>query len=68
MGFQDSVYLCCGNRTAVIDPLNGTAHPTSFAYDIMNRLTGITYPDGSTVSFTYDSRGLRTSATDQTMP
>ncbi len=58
-------YDARGNRTAVIDPSNGAAHPTSFAYDIMNRLTEITYPDGSTVGFTYDVRGRRTSATDQ---
>jgi YD repeat-containing protein len=31
----------------------------------MSRLTGITYPDGSTVSFTYDSCGRRITATDQ---
>jgi YD repeat-containing protein len=31
----------------------------------MNRLTGITYPDGSSVSFGYDYRGRRTSVTDQ---
>jgi RHS repeat-associated protein len=58
-------YDARGNRTAVIDPVNGAAHPTTFAYDIMNRLTGITYPDGSSVSFGYDDRGRRTSATDQ---
>ncbi len=44
---------------------NGTAHPTSFAYDAMSRLTGITYPDHSTVGFAYDTRGRRTSVTDQ---
>ena len=54
-----------GNRTAVIDPINGSAHPTTFAFDVMNRLTGITYPDGSSVSFGYDYRGRRTSVTDQ---
>ena len=58
-------YDARGNRTAVIDPINGSGHPTSFAYDIMNRLTGIAYPDGSSVSFGYDSRGRRTSVTDQ---
>jgi len=58
-------YDARGNRTAVIDPINGAAHPTTFAYDIMNRLTGITYPDGSSVSFGYDYRGRRTSVTDQ---
>ena len=31
----------------------------------MNRLTAISYPDGSSVGFGYDSRGRRTSATDQ---
>ncbi len=54
-----------GNRTSVIDPVNGSAHPTTFAYDLMNRLTGITYPDGSTVGFTYDVRGRRITSTDQ---
>jgi RHS repeat-associated protein len=49
----------------VIDPINGAAHPTTFAYDIMNRLTGITYPDGSSISFGYDYLGRRTSVTDQ---
>jgi RHS repeat-associated protein len=54
-----------GNRTAVIDPINGAGHPTSFSYDSMSRLLGITYPDGSTVSFTYDVRGRRVTSTDQ---
>jgi YD repeat-containing protein len=54
-----------GNRTSVIDPINGSAHPTTFTYDLMNRLTGITYPDNTTASFGYDGRGHRTSATDQ---
>jgi YD repeat-containing protein len=58
-------YDACGNRTAVIDPINGAAHPTSFTYDVMNRLTGIAYPDGSSVSFGYDYRGRRTSVADQ---
>ena len=54
-----------GNRTSVIDPINGSAHPTTFTYDAMSRLTGITYPDGTSASFAYDSRGRRISATDQ---
>src|SRR5208283_158406 len=44
-------YDARGNRTSVVDPINGSAHPTTFAYDVMNRLTGITYPDGTSVSF-----------------
>ena len=31
----------------------------------MNRLTGITYPDGATAGFGYDLRGRRISVTDQ---
>ena len=58
-------YDSMGDRTAVIDPVNGSNHPTSFTYDAMSRLTGITYPDGSTASFTYDIRGRRITATDQ---
>jgi YD repeat-containing protein len=38
---------------------------TTFAYDLGNRLTGITYPDTTSVSFAYDGRGRRTSVTDQ---
>ena len=58
-------YDARGNRTTVIDPINGSAHPTTFTYDIMNRLTGITYPNGTSGSFSYDYRGRRISATDQ---
>ena len=58
-------YDARGNRAGVIDPINGSAHPTVFAYDVMNRLTGITYPDNTSVGFGYDYRGRRTSATDQ---
>jgi RHS repeat-associated protein len=58
-------YDALGNRTAVIDPINGAAHPTTFAYDTMSHLTGITYPDGSTAGFTYDIRGRRITSTDQ---
>jgi len=58
-------YDARGNRTSVIDPINGSTHPTTFSYDIMNRLTGVTYPDNSSVSFGYDTRGRRTSVTDQ---
>src|SRR6266849_10655081 len=51
-----------GNRTSVTDALN---NQTTFTYDLVNRLTKITYPDTSFVSFAYDSRGRRTSVTDQ---
>jgi YD repeat-containing protein len=59
------VYDARGNRTSVIDPINGSGHPTTFAYGATNRLTGITHPDNTTVSYGHDYRGRRTSATDQ---
>jgi len=52
----------------VTDPAGNV---TTFAYDAGDRLTTITYPpaqsggSGTTSTFTYDSRGRRTSATDQ---
>ncbi len=58
-------YDARGNRTSVIDPINGSGHPTTFTFDIMNRLTGIMYQDGTSGSFSYDYRGRRISATDQ---
>jgi YD repeat-containing protein len=39
--------------------LDLSAHPHAARYDF------ITYPGGSTVGFTYDDRGRRTSVTDQ---
>ena len=45
-GVSSYGYDLRGNRTSVIDPVNGTAHPTLFSYDLRNRLTGIVYPDG----------------------
>jgi YD repeat-containing protein len=58
-------YDARGNRTAVIDPINSSAHPTSFTYDGMDRLTRTTYPDATHVDFGYDYRGRRTTVTDQ---
>jgi YD repeat-containing protein len=49
--------LPCARRRAESDPAAGAGHPTSFTFDAMSRLTGITYPDNSTASFTYDIRG-----------
>lgn len=52
-----------GNRTAVIDANN---QQTTFTYDLMNRLTKITYPT-SPATYTqigYDYRGHKSSVTD----
>ena len=37
----------------------GANQTTGYTYDANNRLTAITRPDGSTVSFTYDADGNR---------
>jgi len=50
-----------GNRIQLTDP-NGTV--ITYGYDVANRLTTITYPDASTVTFTYDSKGNRVQMVD----
>jgi len=54
-----------GNRQSLIDPL---AKTSTFAYDTLNRLTGITYSDGQTpnVSYSYDANSNRASMADGT--
>ena len=50
----------------MIDPVNGSTKPTTFAYDSMNRVTSITYPGATTsVQFHYDYRGRRDWVQDQ---
>jgi YD repeat-containing protein len=55
-------YDARGNRTSVTDALQDP--PTSFDYDVMNRLKKITQPGNATTQFVYDTRGRRTSVTD----
>jgi YD repeat-containing protein len=54
-----------GNRQSLVDPL---ARTSTFAYDTLNRLTGVTYSDGVTpnVSYTYDADSNRSSMGDGT--
>ena len=37
------------------------AFPATYSYDAANRLTRIAYPDGTTISYAYDSAGNRLS-------
>src|SRR5260221_14355069 len=54
-------YDARGNRTSVIDPINISAHTTNFAYDLMNRLTIITFPNNTTDTYGYDGSYIRSS-------
>src|SRR5437868_5019900 len=39
------------------------AVPISYSYDALNRLTSVVYPDGTTVTYTYDAAGNRLNRT-----
>ncbi len=45
-----------------------TIHATTYVYDNLNRLTQVTYPNGATVNYSYDSAGntleVRTAMTE----
>jgi RHS repeat-associated protein len=71
-----NVYDANGNRTQLIDARSGPQGPglappvqalfrTLFEYDAANRLIKVTYPDNTSISFTYNFRNQRTSETDQ---
>ena len=55
-------YDANGNRTAVIDARHNR---TEYEYDAANRLIKITYPDLTTVKYTYNFRGQKETETDQ---
>lgn len=42
-------------------PLSGEAGSTSYTYDVLGRVITATFPNGTTVTYTYDSAGNRTS-------
>jgi RHS repeat-associated protein len=57
-------YDANGNLSSITDPLPKV---TNLAYDPLNRLSSITYTDGTpNVSYTYDANGNRRSMTDAT--
>ena len=53
-----------GNCTSVGVTQSGTTQTTALAYDVENRLTGITYPSASTDTYAYNGNGMRTKKTD----
>jgi RHS repeat-associated protein len=56
-------YDAVGNRNRTT---NARGQATIFAYDLLNRLTGIAYPGGSAVAYSYDAVGNRTQMVDST--
>ena len=62
---MQTTYDANSNRTTVTDQLSRT---TTYAYDRLNRLTGIDYSDSGTpeVSHTYDANGSRLTMVDGT--
>ncbi len=40
---------------------HGAAAATLYSYDTLNRLTHVTYSDGTTITYTYDATGNRLS-------
>ncbi|HKS80569.1 MAG TPA: RHS repeat-associated core domain-containing protein [Candidatus Acidoferrales bacterium] len=64
-----STALCSGNATAVCSRTDARGTNTTYSYDSLNRLTGITYSDSThAVTYTYDSGtnqlGFRTGMSD----
>ncbi|MBI1928691.1 hypothetical protein HYR99_31160 [Candidatus Poribacteria bacterium] len=53
----DPTYDKNGNRLTMTDSLTGV---TGYAYDALNRLTGVTNPSAQTVGFAYDALSRRT--------
>lgn len=64
----DDTYDPAGNLLTVTQPATGGDLVTTYGYDHDNRMTSISYSDGTTpdVSIDYDNAGRRTSMTDGT--
>jgi RHS repeat-associated protein len=52
-----------GNRSQVVD----TTGTTTYGYDGLYRLTGVTYPNSDTQSYTYDAMGNRLTKVDNSV-
>ncbi|MBN1508617.1 MAG: RHS repeat protein [Sedimentisphaerales bacterium] len=53
-----------GNRTKVVETTAAGSRTTTYAYDVLDRLRSVSYPDGRTVDYEYDSFGNRTKMTE----
>lgn len=54
-----------GNRTNLVENINGTQRTNAWRYDTLYRLTNetITASSGGTISYKYDGVGIRSAAT-----
>ena len=59
----DYTYDVNGNRTSMTT-LAGT---TTYEYDLIGQLIGVTYPDGRRMAYEYDAAGNRVTVTDDSM-
>lgn len=44
------------------------ADPVTYSYDVFGRVTSVTYPNGSTTTYTYDNAGNRTGRSNGATP
>jgi YD repeat-containing protein len=50
--------------TVTVTPPGGTARTTSYTYDGIGQVTGVSLPDGTSLTYTYDDAHRLTAATD----
>lgn len=53
---------------AIMMATRGVALADTYTYDAYGRLTGVTYSDGSSITYAYDSAGNRTTVTQTAAP
>ncbi len=56
-GSTDYSYDARGNKVAVTHTIEGQRYTTTYRYNSADRLTGMTYPDGWEIDYSYDTSG-----------
>lgn len=59
-GSTTFTYSSLGQVTQQVNTIASTAYTTQYGYDVLGRLTGVTYPDGKSASYGYAEGKLRT--------
>lgn len=60
--------LCASVISAILLAIGADALADTYTYDELGRLTGITYSDGSSVTYVYDAAGNRITVTQAIAP